>query len=246
MRKWGDFFLDEVHEHRINRNNFSIYIGGDPNHDNSEGVEPGVEYSMADRFELNLDVLSSLDKARPILVNMSSNGGDWDEGMKMFSAILACPNPITILATKDARSMTSIIPLAADKFLIRPPASYMFHRGTYAIESVDEEVEAEDIERRKNNETMLRLYTARLKSQGKFSSMSEGRIKEMLKDSMKNKINVYLSADDAVSWGFCDDVFLGYNLEENAEFRATKVNHDRRYKMMEILRKPVKVEIKVS
>lgn len=246
MRKLGDHFLDDVHNHRINRNNFSIYIGGDPTHMGNEGTEPGVEYNMADRFELNLDILSSLDKARPILVNMSSCGGEWEEGMKMFSAILSCPNPITVLATKHARSMTSLIPLAADKFLIRPPATYMFHRGTYAIESLDEEVETEDVERRKAGEMMLRIYVARLKAQGKFSAMSEGRIKEVLKEGMRNKINVHLTADEAVSWGFCDDVFLGYNLEEKEDFRATKVNVDRRYKMMEVLRKPIKVDIKIS
>ena len=59
----SDYFLDDVHHHRINRNNFSIYIGGDPSHMGNEGDEPGVDYSMADRFELNLDILSSIDKS---------------------------------------------------------------------------------------------------------------------------------------------------------------------------------------
>ena len=238
----NDYFLDDVHSHRINRELFSLYIGGDPTHFGNEGVEPGVDYSMADRFELNLDILSSIDTTRPILVNMASCGGSWDEGMQMFSAMLTCPNPITVLAAKHARSMTSIIPLAADKFVIRPPATYMYHRGTYAIESLDEEVETEDIERRKANERMLRIYTVRLKEQGKFKSWSESRIKSMLRTTIKDKINVHLSADEAVSWGFADEVYTG----NNKELRAAQVNINRRQKMMETLRSTINVTINVT
>jgi len=237
----SDYFLDDVHHHRINRNNFSIYIGGDPAHMGNEGYEPGVDYSMADRFELNLDILSSIDKARPILVNMSSCGGCWEEGMQMFAAILSCPNPVTVLALKHARSMTSLIPLAADKFLIRPPSTYMYHRGTYGIESLDEEVETEDNERRKAQEMMLRIYVSRLKEQGKFKALTDGRIKTHLKETMRDKINVHLAADEAVAWGFADGVFAG-NTET---LRATEVNIPRRKRMLEVLRRPINIQIKI-
>jgi ATP-dependent protease ClpP protease subunit len=98
------------------------------------GGESGVEHNMADRFEMNLNFLSSIDDTRPILVVMSSCGGDWDAGMQMFGSLLMCPNPVTILGTKWCRSMTSLIPLAADKFVMRPPTKYMIHRGTYGFE----------------------------------------------------------------------------------------------------------------
>jgi ATP-dependent protease ClpP protease subunit len=245
-RSLGDHYLDDIHAYRINRDTFSIYIGGDPTLMGNEGAEPGVDFNMADRFELNLDVLSSIDKHRPIVVNMSSCGGFWEEGMKMFSAILACPNPITVVATKHARSMTSLIPLAADKFIIRPPATYMFHRGTYVIEALDEEVETEDNERRKAVEMMLRIYVARLREQGKFKTHSEARIKNMLLQSMREKINVHLTADEAVAWGFADAIYLGWNLEEKEEYRATKVNIDRRHAMMEVLRKPITLKFEIS
>ena len=160
----------------------------------------------------------------------------------MFAAILSCPNPVTVLALKHARSMTSLIPLAADKFLIRPPSTYMYHRGTYGIESLDEEVETEDNERRKAQELMLRIYVARLKEQGKFKALSDGRIKTHLKETMRDKINVHLAADEAVAWGFADGVFAG-NTES---LRATEVNIPRRKRMLEVLRRPITIQIKIS
>ena len=241
----GDFFLEDIHNYRINREHFTIYIGGDPVHQGNgfnEGLEPGVDYSMADRFELNLDVLSSIDPTKPILINMASCGGYMDAGMQMFSAILTCPNPITVLATKHARSMTSLIPLPADKFVIRPPATYMYHRGSYGIYSLDEEVETEDYERRKSHELMMRIYVSRLKEQGKFSHMQERQIRSMLDNSLRKKINVYLTADEAVEWGFADDVFDG-NLDT---LRTTTINHERRQALMGVLRKSVTIDVKVS
>jgi ATP-dependent protease ClpP protease subunit len=237
----GDYLLEDVHNYRINRKEFIIYIGGDPVHGGNEGVEPGVNYAMADRFEANLDILSSIDRDRPILVNMASCGGCWEEGLQMHSAILACDNPITVLATKHARSMTSLIPLAADKFVIRAPATFMYHRGTYGIETLDEEAETEDNQRRKNNELMMRMYTARLLEQGKHTDWTEARIKAMLRQTIRENINVHLSADEAVEWGFADEVFVSYD-----DLRTPTINLERRESMLSVLRKKITLKITVS
>ena len=218
-----------------------IYVGGDPRISQEES-EPGVEYNMADRFEMNLGILSNLDPNRPILITMASCGGNWDEGMQMFGAILHAPNPITVMATKWARSMTSIIPLAADRFVIRPPAKYMYHRGTYEFSGIDQEVETEDYERRKMNETMRRIYIARLKEQGAFKDRSETEIRNILEDSIKENIDVWLSADEAKRWGFVDDVFDG----NMATLRAEKKNINRRAHMISVIRKPIKITVTVS
>jgi hypothetical protein len=72
-----DDFPEHLHSYRIDRPTFTLYLGGDPSHseghDSGSGLcEPGVEYMMADRFELNLHTLSAIDSKRPILVQMSS------------------------------------------------------------------------------------------------------------------------------------------------------------------------------
>src|ERR1700754_4529371 len=87
------FALDGLHNHRVNIHTFTIYVGGDPAWDGLESDgEPGVEYRMADRFDINLGLLTSLNPKRPILVQVASCGGNWDEGMQMYGAILTCPN----------------------------------------------------------------------------------------------------------------------------------------------------------
>ena len=241
----GDFVLEDVQLYRVDRHTFTIYVGGEPTVISShspESEEPGVEHNMADRFELNLGILSGIDPDRPILIKQSSCGGDWEEGMKMFSAILTGSNPGTVLATKFARSMTSIIPLAADRFVIRPPAQYMFHHGTYRFEGLTQEAETDFIELVKTREMMLRIYLARLREQGKFKRWSMDRIREMIQRQMEKKVDVWLSTDEAKQWGFADDVFDG----DWNKLRAIKKNNEHRQRMLEVIRLPIDVKVVVS
>lgn len=240
----GDFIPEDVHSYRINRPDFSVYLGGDTQAiiDDDGMSEPGVEFNMADRFEMNLSILSGISHTRPILVRMASCGGMWDEGMQIFSAIATCPNPVTVVANKWARSMTSIIPLAADRFMIRPPAQYMIHRGSYATFGIDQEADTNDVERRKSREVMMRLYIARLREQGSMCQWSERRIRTWIEEGFERDIDVWLSADEAVHLGFADGLFLG----DHKNLRATRKNPERRQRMLEVVRRPVKVDIRVS
>lgn len=229
----GDTVLEDVHEYRVNRHTFSVYIGGDPSLYNEYGAdscpEPGVEYRMADRFDVNLNILSGIDPTRPILVHVASCGGYWTEGMQMFGAILTCPNPVTVLATKWARSMTSLIPLAADKFIIRPPARYMFHHGTVGYNGLSgEEFDTFAEEHSLSRKIMLDIYVARLKSQGAYKNMIPVDIREMLKEKMRRKVDAWLSAKEAVRWGFADGVYTG----NASPIRAAEPNLGRRRKML--------------
>lgn len=224
--------LEDIHTYRVNRSTFSIYVGGDLNTigDSQEAPgEPGVDHHMADRFDLNLSLLSDLDPTRPILVQLATCGGYWTEGMQMFGAILTCPNPVTVVATKWARSMSSIIPLAADKFLLRPPARYMFHHGTQGYaggsgEQFTTYVEESEIAKK----MMLDIYVTRLKSQGKFKRMPSSEIREMLEDKMRRKVDVWLDAKETISWGFADGLYTG----DLASLRAQSVNQKRREEML--------------
>jgi|SRR3989344_3106607 len=235
----GDFFPEDVHSYRVDRHTFTIYVGGDPSSQSDDNDEPGVDYKMADRFENNLGILSAIDPVRPILVKLASDGGNWEEGMQMFGAILTCQNPVTILAAKSARSMTSLILLAADKSLIRPPAQYMFHMGKWSYSGTEQEANTANVQRQRDNERMFLIYIARLKSQGAFKDWEESQIRAMLKDKIKGQIDVWLPADEAKRWGFCDDVFEG-NWDT---LRAKVKNTERRKLMMATLRKKIKKPI---
>lgn len=238
----GDFIPEDAHAYRLIRPSFTVYVGGDPSSTPEEEGEPGVDHHMADRFEINMSILSGISPTRPILVKMASGGGNWEEGMQIFSAILHSPNPVTVLATKWARSMTSIIPLAADRFVIQAPAQYMIHKGTYSFSGLEQEIDTADIERRKAMEMMTRIYIARLREQGMHSGLSDRRIRSMLQENYNEKIDVWFSADEAVARGFADAVYDG----NPRTLRAAKKNVARRAMFMEVLRRPITVDTRVS
>lgn len=232
--------LDNVHTYRVDLDTFTIYLGNEEtviHSDAPESLEPGVEHNMAGRFERNLGILSSIDPTRPILINLASCGGFWEEGMQMFSALLASPNPTTVLAMKDARSMTSIIPLAADRFVLREPTGYMFHHGSWEFSGLTQEATTQLVELLKTQDMMLRLYVARLKEQGQFQKSPPEKIRKMLEGLMERRIDTFLSADEAKKWGFVDDVIDGTHTIS----RAMERNEERRKRMFRVLSAPVDV-----
>lgn len=231
-RLLGDFALDNWLNHRVDRDAFVIFVGSDPRQEQNDADEAGVEQHMADRFEMNLHILAELDPKRPVLVVLSTCGGNWENGMQMFSAILTAPNPITILGVRDCRSMSSIIPLAADRFVMRPPAEFMYHYGTWMYDGLAGEPAWTDFEQlKKFNDMMLRVYVARLKDQGKYRFWHPAKIRHFLEDNLRRKSDCFLPTDEAVAWGFADAVALG------PVERATRRNAKRRASMMGVLRK---------
>lgn len=209
----GTHYLEDLHTYRVDRENFIIHLAADPAHAGSghlePGEEPGVEHSMADRFEINMGILREINSERNILVMLSSDGGNLVHGLKIFSAIAYSPNPVTVLATYDATSATSFIPLAADRFVMRPPARYMIHKGQYSVSGTQELVTTYEKERVRSLTRMLDIYVSRLHAQGKFHRWGRKKIAQLLLRRMEQSLDMWLSARQAVQEGFADDVFDG-------------------------------------
>lgn len=207
-----NFAVEELHAHGINLMDFSIYLTGYPKEYGDGGDaqydEPGVEYQMATQFIKNLHILSSKDPKKPILIHMKTCGGYWEEGMAIFDAIRACPNPTTILSYTHARSMSSIILQAADKRVLMPHSYFLFHEGTLALSGTSKVVlSMARWEEKITGPTMLDIYSHSLKKKGKYSKHSPAWIKAMLQKHMNAKEDVHLTAREAVDWGFADEVF---------------------------------------
>ncbi len=193
---------------------FAIYLTGetmayDADDDWTNRDEPGVEYQMASRLVKNLRTLADLDPKRPILIHMKTNGGDWNEGMAIYDAIRLASNPVTILNYTHARSMSSIIFQAADRRIMMPHATFMFHEGTMAVSGTWKSVvSAVDFAKGDNTE-MLNIYIKRMKEGGKYARRSRAEIERMMKDLMNKKEEVYLLAQPTVEWGLADGIFDG-------------------------------------
>lgn len=198
-----------VHDHNLDLQRNEIYLFGREEFSYGAGemiLEPGVEYTMANQFIKSIRILQ-MHSTAPILIHMKTCGGLWEEGMAIYDAIASCPNEVTVLNYTHARSMSSLIPLAASRLVMMPHSTYMIHEGTFGFEGTQKQLRTEYLETKKTMEEMLNIYTARLKSQGKFKSKSAKWIREMLAKMMNDREEVYLNAKEAVEYGFADYVF---------------------------------------
>jgi len=210
----GDDHIYHVHEANLDFRANEIYLVGETKYSEEQedgGVaEPGVEYIMANKFIKNLNILSRKTKD-PILIHMKTCGGDWSEGMAIYDAIKLCPNYVTILNYTHARSMSSLIFLAADRRVMMPHSIFMFHEGTFATSGTVKQSFTDFEELRKSNETMIDIYVDHLKSSehGSKRKLSKVRIRKWIKDRINKKEDVYFDAQEAVKLGFADEIFDG-------------------------------------
>ncbi len=193
---------------RIYLSSEQTYAGMDDSGDPHE--EPGVEHLMSDRFNKNMDIAQFINPGMPVLVDMKTRGGDWHEGIAIYDRIRKHPTPVTILNLTHARSMSSLIFLAANKRVMMPNSCFMFHEGKYGdygeLKGVKSRLKFYE---KVAEPRMLQIYIDTLKEQGKFKNQSRERIEEMLFNEMDKKTDVFLTAQEAVEWGFADEIFDG-------------------------------------
>ena len=195
-----------VHEFGIDVPNRELYLVGEPTLLTDE--DPGVEYMMASRIIRNLRMLV-LRGDGPILIHMKSCGGYETEGFAIYDTILSCPCHVTILSYTHARSISSIILQAADHRVLMPSSYFMFHRGTLEVDGDVTAVQSYIQFSKLWERQMLDIYTAKMKQKGKYIKWSEKRIRELIDEEMNKKVDVYLTAQEAVDWGLADCVFDG-------------------------------------
>lgn len=200
--------LETLHNYNVDILNRTVYLHGDKEAAGADEGEPGVEYLMATSFTKNMHFLDNLNND-PITIHMHSMGGEWNDGMAMYDVIKAVDSPVSIIAHSWARSMTSIIFQAADKRIIMPHCDFMIHYGSSAydghclafLSSAEWTVKANDV--------MLDIYVQNCKHGQYFveKGFSEDQVKKFLEDKMEKKSDWWISADEAVYYGFADEVF---------------------------------------
>jgi len=203
-----------MHEYDIDTESNEIYLMGSQERavGNIEADwEPGIEYTIANRFIRNMMTCMRTKPGEPILVHMKSNGGYWEEGLAIRDTVrmVGFHCPVTILNYTHARSMTSMVFLAANKRVMMPNSNFMFHGGTCIMDGTHKQFMTEQKWAAMLHENMLGFYIYALKEQGSMSHWSRARIKEWLEDQMNKKEEVYMTAEEAVEAGFADEIFNG-------------------------------------
>lgn len=199
--------VEQIHDNGIDLTSNQIYLFGESTYaDVHEGAEPGVEYVMANRFIKNLNILMRKSD-EPILIHMKTCGGDWKEGMAIYDAIRACPNKVTILNYTHARSMSSLIFQAADKRVMMPHSTFMFHDGTIAMSGTVKQFYTEVEQCKIAEEQMMAIYIDVMRRNGKMKDQKPEKIQKWLREQMDKKEEVYLNASQSIEFGFADEIF---------------------------------------
>lgn len=205
--------IEEIFDYGLDTEHFGIYLQGVEDNtyvDPEEVMEPGVEFRMANRFIRGLDVLSGMDPHTPITVSMKTCGGMWEEGMAIYDALMACSNPITIVNYTWARSMSSIIFQAANKRVMMPHSTFTFHEGTYATHGTVKQVKTDMKFSERTVDQMIDIYVDAMKRGGKAQKWSRERIRNWIVSEMDHKEDVNFTAEQAIEWGFADEIFDGW------------------------------------
>lgn len=204
-----DAHIYNIHEYGIDYLANEIYLVGSTDYIGVEEGEAGVEFAMASTFIKNLNILMRKSE-EPILIHMKTCGGYWEEGMAIYDAIKTCPNQVTVLNYTHARSMSSLIFSAADKRVMMPHSTFMFHQGTFTTHGTTKVAITEFKELERTSKVMLDIYVEVLKdSNGTMAKKSKKAIREWLVSEMDKKEDVYLTAKQSVATGFADSIFDG-------------------------------------
>ena len=177
----SDNLVFDVHNYDVDIKSNHIYLMGvDRGYESIPGdQEPGIEFTIANRFVRNINLCMRANPDKPIIVHMKSCGGYWEEGMAIYDAIKSCPSKVTILSYTHARSMTSIILQAADKRVLMPSSYFMIHDGTYAIEGTVKQVRASIQFDKRTEIIMLNIYADKMNRKGSFKGQGGYEDKEM-------------------------------------------------------------------
>ncbi len=200
--------IETLQDYWIDVPNRQIWIRGieEASSVDVDGQEPGVEYMMATRVIMNLNMLR-LDNNDPVTVHMHSCGGIWEEGMAIYDAIKSMPYHVTVISYTHARSMSSIIIQAADTRLLMPSSYMMLHFGSMGYEGEVPSFMSNAEKCKQDTKTMIDLYVTQMKTGRKFKDWTEKAIREFLLDKLYRKGDLFLTPSEAISWGLSDGIF---------------------------------------
>jgi ATP-dependent protease ClpP protease subunit len=210
--KMSEFDLQSIHEYWVNLDSREVWIHGVERLNGIEvGEEPGVEYVMANKVIKNLHMLRHESAKKPVLIHLHTCGGVWEEGMSIYDTIKMMPYPVTIVSYTHARSMSSLILQAGDKRLMLPNSYFMIHWGTLDVGGEAHTVHSIVNFSKRSDETMLDIYVESCVGSKRFSGKSAKEVRQELEALMDKKGDVYLSAEEAVEWGFADGILTSWN-----------------------------------
>jgi ATP-dependent protease ClpP protease subunit len=198
--------VESIHSYGLDVKNRVIYVNSEDYGDyGSETGETGVDFAMASKFIRNLDYLNSLSN-EPILVKTLNCGGCWFYGTAMYDAIKMSEAPVDIHARAWARSMSSIILQAGRTRILSEHTVFMVHYGEYGDSGDFRKVKSGMEFYTTLNKTMFDIYADRCYGAPAWGDSSKEEIADAIEDRVRRETDWWLTADEALNYGFCDKI----------------------------------------
>ena len=196
--------IEEIHNYNLCLDTREIFLHGEPGEDNSDS---GVEFRMANRFLKNIRFLEAAGDD-PIVVHQHSVGGEWSDGMMIYDISTHCQCHIIFIMHGDACSMGSIIPQAADTRIIMPYCTFMIHDGSTNLTGTHKQIQSAAQLEEKWREQMLEIYSSVCINGHYFQKeqTTAKKVREYIIGKMNEKEDWWLTAREAVAFGFADAV----------------------------------------
>jgi ATP-dependent protease ClpP protease subunit len=160
-----------------------------------------IEPSSANtRDAINSALLEA--SGQPVVLNISSEGGDVFEGLSMADLISAYPGEVTAKGIGIVASIATVVMLAADKSLMSKNGFFMIHNCWGMSMGNKEEMQKMIDLYEKVDEQMLNIYVAKIKNSGKLVDGDIKKTKKMVAEMMTAE--TWMTAQEALNYGFID------------------------------------------
>jgi ATP-dependent protease ClpP protease subunit len=191
-----------IHNFGLNADTREVFLHPDYSADSDDAE---VDYRMASTLIKNLCFLNTQGDG-PITIHMCSCGGSWEYGMAIYDAIKSSKSIVYIIAYAHARSMSSIILQAGDYRFLTPNAYVMIHDGSDGWDGTSRGLITHAEQAKIATNTMLDIYVNACKIGSYFKNKTDLQIRNHIKRQLAQKQEWYLSAQDAIKYGFADYV----------------------------------------
>ena len=197
--------ISEAHENDIIVSTREIFLHGCL--DDEE--DSGIDCRVSNRFLKNLKILESINN-QPITIHQYSIGGEWESGMMIYDAIQQSSASFIFICHGLAASMGSIIPQSIYNKGIRltmPNCYWLIHEGEQAMSGTVKQFQSYYEFSRLSKSQMYAIYTEVCHETGAhFEDMSMSKIKSFLRRKLESKEDWWLTAEEAVLYGFVDGI----------------------------------------
>lgn len=176
-------------------------------HDNNYKLDDSsITFATANNFIQEFHKVEKADKQ--VLIHAQSIGGDWESGLSIYDVIVNSAAKVDIIGHGCLYSMGSIILQAAKKRMLLPNCVMMVHLGTSEISGEHNTVSSTVKYYEQMKKLMLNIYARRCINGAYFKEkgMSEEKVADFLMKKIRDKNDWYLLADEAVHYGFADQV----------------------------------------